>query len=76
MKPYICYTNRSIYIEKDKFQIYYGPDETDENTGDYCMVISKNGKEVFRRTNAELLDIANGEGMKDLIIAGLVTYLK
>lgn len=76
MKPYITYTNRSIYIEKDKFQVYYGPDETDELTGDYCMTIAKNGKQVARYTNSQLLDISNGEGLKDLVIAGLVSYLK
>lgn len=76
MIPYISYSNRSVLIEKDKYTIYYGEDETDELTGDYCMVIRKAGKEVFRRTNSELLSIANGESPQDLVIAGLVAYLK
>ena len=76
MKPYISYTNRSVDIENGKFRVYYGEKETDPLTQDYCMVIWKGDKEVFRKTNAELLDIANGEGLKDLIIAGLVSYLR
>lgn len=76
MRPYISYTTRSAEIEKANISVYYGEKETDERSGDYCMVIRKNGKEVFRKTNSELLEIANGEGLKDLIIAGLIAYLK
>jgi hypothetical protein len=75
-KPYISYTNRSVDIETGRFRAYYGEKEIDSRTGDYCMVIWKGDKEVFRKTNTELLDIANGEGLKDIIIAGLVSYLK
>ena len=76
MKLYISYTNRSAELEKANIKVYYGDAVTDERTGDFCFVIYKNGKEIFRRTNAELLDIANGEGMKDLVIAGLFAYMK
>jgi hypothetical protein len=76
MKVYISYSNRSVDIETGRLQIYYGEKEIDERSGDYCFVIRKGDKEVFRKTNTELLDIANGEGVKDLIIAGLVSYLK
>lgn len=75
MKPYIAYTNRSAEIENGKYRVYYGENETDPRTHDYCMVIWKNDKEVFRKTNEQLLEIANGEGLKDLIIAGLALYL-
>jgi hypothetical protein len=75
-KPYISYTNRSVDIASGKMRVYYGENELDVLSGDYCMVIWKGDKEVFRKTNTELLDIANGEGLKDIIIAGLVSYLK
>lgn len=75
-KPYIAYTNRSAHIDRDKYLVYYGPDEIDELTGDYCFVAWKNGKEVARYTNSQLLELSNGEGMKDLVIAGLVMMLK
>lgn len=76
MKPYISYSNRSVDIETGKFRIYYGEKETDDRTHDWCMVIWKGDKEVFRKTNTELLELSNGEGVKDLLIAGLVSYLK
>ena len=76
MKPYINYTNRSAEIEKANISVYYGENEIDERSGDYCFVIRKNGKEIFRRTNTQLLDVANGEGLKDLLIAGFTEYIK
>lgn len=76
MRPYISYSSRSAEIEKANLSVYYGENEIDERSGDYCFVIRKNGKEVFRKTNTELLEIANGEGLKDLLIAGLIAYLK
>jgi hypothetical protein len=76
MRPYISYTTRSAEIEKANLKVYYGSAVTDETTGDYCFIIYKNGKEVFRRTNSQLLEITNGEGLKDLLIAGLIAYLK
>jgi hypothetical protein len=76
MKPYITYDTRSAFMEKGNYKIYYGQDETDPTTNEYCMVIWKGDKEVYRATNSQLLDIANGEGLKDLLIAGLISYLK
>lgn len=75
-KPYISYTNRSVDIETGKYKIYYGEKETDPMTHDYCLVIWKNNKEVYRKTNSQLLEISNGEGLKDLVIAALADYLK
>lgn len=74
MRPEISYFNRSIEIDYNKYEIYYGENELDEYTGDYCLTIKKNGKEVYRKSNAELLDIANGESPLDLVLAGMVQY--
>jgi hypothetical protein len=74
MTPYISYTERSALIEKDKLKVYYG--QIDDISEEYCLVIWKSDKEIFRKTNSQLLEISNGEGIKDLLIAGLASYLK
>ena len=75
-KPYIFYSNRSALIETGKHSIYYGEDEIDPISGDYCLVVRRGEKEIARYTNSQLLEMANGEGMKDLVIAGLVIMLR
>lgn len=75
MRPNIFDTNKSAGFATPKFEVYYGPKETDPETGDWCMTIKKNGKEVFRVPNSDLLLVANGEGPKDMLIAGLALYL-
>ena len=75
MKPYIYTASRECLIETPRFKAYYGPSEIDDITGDHCFVVWKCGKEVFRKTNAELLDVACGESPKDVFIAGIALYL-
>lgn len=75
MRPSIFDTNKSAGFTSGKIDVYYGPEETDPDTGDWCVVVKKNGKEVLRVPNSELLLVANGEGPKDMLIAGLAIYL-
>jgi len=74
-KPYIYTGTREVLIDTPRVKVYYGSEETDEVTGDFCFVVWKNGKEVFRRSNAELLDVACGESPEAIMIAGLAMYL-
>lgn len=62
-------------IETPKFRAYYGYAETCPHTDEWCFVVWKGGKEVFRARNTELLNVASGEGPKDMLIAGLALYL-
>lgn len=62
-------------IETPRFKAYYGYEETDPTTDEWCFVVWKNGKEVFRERNTRLLQIANGEGPVDMLLAGLALYL-
>ena len=75
MRPYILSGNREVLIDTPKVKMYYGERETDPLTGDYCFVVYKNGKEVFRKTNSELLDVACGESPEAMLIAGLSLFL-
>lgn len=76
MRPHIYSANREVLIEAaPRFRAYYGEEQIDELTGDYCFVVWKNGKEVFRRTNTDLLDVACGESPEAMLIAGMALYL-
>jgi hypothetical protein len=71
----IVYKGSDYASIEGKVQAYYGPNETDPDTFEWCMVVRKNGKEVFRRTNSELLAIAAGESPMDMLLSGLAIYL-
>ena len=62
-------------FDGDKISVYYGYEETDELTGDWCFTVKKNGKEVFRATNERLLALAGNESPEAMLIAGLSLYL-
>lgn len=62
-------------FDSGKIKVYYGPDFIDEETEEFCCVVFKNNKEVFRRTNSELLNVAAGESPEAMLIAGLSLYL-
>jgi hypothetical protein len=75
MKPYIFVSRSSASLTCGKYKVYYGEGEIDELTGDWCLVIWKNDKEVARYTNSQLLDFSCGESPESLVIAGLAQYL-
>jgi len=79
MKPVIYDHSTYSSILGGKLSAYYGQDETDERTGDWCAVIWKEGlngkKEVFRATNTELLEVASGNKPLDMLVAALALYL-
>jgi hypothetical protein len=75
MKPYISHSRESSEIKTDRHYIYYGPIVTDEK-GEWCCVINKNGKEVARYSNSQLLDVGSGESPKDMLIAAISLYLR
>lgn len=74
MKPLIYSASDYASIDTGKFKAYYGYEEVGQ-TEEWNFVVWKNGKEVFRKTNSELLDIACGEGPLDMLVAGLALYL-
>jgi hypothetical protein len=75
LNPTAYHGSYSSSIEGHKVSVYYGPNEIDPSTGEYCFVVLKSGKEVFRRTNSQLLDIAGGDSPEAMLIAGLALYL-
>jgi hypothetical protein len=74
MQPDITYTNRTIEVRTPKYTILYGESETDFTTDQWCFVVFKNGKEVARYTNSELLESAQGERPVDVFLSGMVKY--
>jgi len=62
-------------MEGPKFKAYYGYEEVDKPTQNWCFVVWKNGKEVFRRTTEELAPIANGYGPAEMLLLGLALYM-
>lgn len=62
-------------FEGNKLSCYYGYEQIDERSEEWCMVIWKGGKEVFRKTNSELLAVAADESPLAMLTAGLSLYL-
>jgi|GEM_PF-6298552 len=62
-------------FDSGKIKVYYGSDVIDEDSQEFCFAVYKNNKEVFRRTNSELLNVAAGESPEAMLIAGLSLYL-
>lgn len=79
MIPDIDYGLDYASMETDKIRCYYGSKERDPLTSDWCFVVWKKSiggeKEVFRATNEQLLNVAYGERVSDMLIAGLALYL-
>lgn len=61
--------------EGGKVQAYYGYEVTDPDTEEWCFVVRKSGKEIFRKTNSQLLEIAGGESPLDMLCAGLALFV-
>lgn len=78
MKPIVYNGRDHASIQSGKMSAYYGSEQTDPNTGDWCAVIWKNSiggqKEVARYTTEQLLDVAGGESPKDMLLAGIALY--
>jgi hypothetical protein len=62
-------------FDANKIKAYYGPNEIDQESEEFCFVLWKGGKEIFRRTNTELLNVAAQESPEAMLIAGLSLYL-
>lgn len=62
-------------FDSPKIRAYYGYEQVDEQTEEWCFCVWKNGKEVFRKTNSELLNVACGESPEAMLIAGLSLFL-
>jgi hypothetical protein len=75
MRPIIYSASDYACLESGRIKAYYGYEQIDQDTDEWCFVVWKNNKEVFRKTNSELLDIPCGDGPKDMLIAGLALYL-
>jgi hypothetical protein len=73
MTPYIATSRTSAEIITSKFTFYYGDRFTDF-AGEWMFVVIKNNKEVFSKSNSELLSIASGEGPVDMLLAGIALF--
>lgn len=62
-------------FEGGKWSAYYGYEETDPDTDDWCFSLKKDGKEVFRATNEQLLAICPEESPLGMCFAGMALYL-
>lgn len=76
MRPDIYSASDYAGFETGAYKAYYGYEETDPTTDEWCFVLYKRGKEVFRARNTELLMVAAGEGPSDMLIAGLALYFR
>lgn len=74
MIPNIYIASDHVLLETLKFKAYYGHELVDYD-GQWCFAVWKNGKEVFWKSNSELLEVACGESPEALFIAGLGMYL-
>jgi len=80
MKPNIYTSTDNSGFETPKYRVYYGPDEIDLLTEEFCGVVyqkKSNGleKEVFRANNSKLLEYACGNSPEAMLIATLALYL-
>ena len=80
MKPIVYTGGTFAAINSGKYSCYYGENEVDPVSGEWKFVMFQNKtnglqKEVFSATNSQLLEVANGEGPVDMLIAGLALYL-
>jgi hypothetical protein len=70
----ITYQRTAIEIENGKWTVSYGEKHADYFSGEWKMIIYKNGEEKAFYTNSELLDMAQGERPVDLVLAGMAKY--
>jgi hypothetical protein len=75
MRPNIYEASDYCGFEAGKLRVYYGYEQVDPKSEEWCAVIWKNDKEVARYTNSQLLDIACGESPSSMLIAALSLYL-
>lgn len=75
MKPTVYSGSNYAHIEGYKMSFYYGPDEIDEETGEWLFVARKNGKPAMLIPTSQLLEVAGGDGPKDMLLAGIALYL-
>lgn len=75
MKPYTYSAGDYAGFESGKLRCYYGYEQIDQLTEDWCFVVWKNDREVFRVPNHQLVDIAPGGSPLDMLVAGLALYL-
>jgi len=57
-----------------KYSMYYGYEEIDPVTNDWCFTVTKNGKEVFRVTNEVLLNYCPEPTPLGMLVAGCALY--
>lgn len=74
MNPTNYISNRYASITGPKISAFYGEDP-DGISPEWVGLVYKNDKEVFRKTNTELLDVAGNESPEALLLATLTLYL-
>lgn len=77
MKPYVSTASDYAIATTGKFHFYYGYEETDPNTEDWCFVAKKSGKEVMRLTNSQLLELCDvdAQSPESMLLTGILAYV-
>lgn len=79
MKPNNYISSDHASFETAKYKAYYGCEEVDPASEEWCMVLVKKlpsglEKELVRYTNSQLLDISGNESPEGMLLAGLSLY--
>ena len=77
MKPYLSTASDYAEATSGKYQFYYGYEETDPNSEDWCFVARKGGKELMRLTNSELMSLCDvdQQSPQSMLLTGILAYL-
>jgi hypothetical protein len=61
-------------LETGKYSFYYGKDEIDSITEEFCFVAKVNGVEKMRLRNSQLDYLGEMSGPKSYLLAGIALY--
>lgn len=77
MKPYISSASDYAEATSGRMSFYYGYEERDEITNDWCFVARKNNKEVLRLTNSQLLELCDTDKQspESMLMIGILVYV-
>lgn len=73
MTPQVYVSSRHASFS-GKVSGYYGSDP-DETSEEWVGILYKNGKEIFRRSNSQLLEVTGIESPEGCLMALLVLYV-
>lgn len=66
------------FLNADRFTFYYGYEEMDVETEEWCFTVSKDKKEILRLKQSEIeknSNLSNFSDVKDYLLIGIGLYL-